>query len=191
MLTMKNVIREGHPTLRKVAEPVTLPLTNDEKELAMEMLDFLKNSQDTDIAEKYELRPGVGIAAPQLNVSKRMIAVHVPSDLPEDTAPQFSDILINPRIISHSVKQTCLSEGEGCLSVDREVQGYVPRNKRIRIEYFDTDGNKHNKRLKDFPSIVIQHEIDHLNGIMFFDRIDSDNPMALPKDLEVLGYEEE
>lgn len=120
-----------------------------------------------------------------------MIAVHVPSDLPEDTAPQFSDILINPRIISHSVKQTCLSEGEGCLSVDREVQGYVPRNKRIRIEYFDTDGNKHNKRLKDFPSIVIQHEIDHLNGIMFFDRIDSDNPMALPKDLEVLGYEEE
>ncbi|SFB86447.1 peptide deformylase [Alkalibacterium subtropicum] len=187
MLTMEDVIREGHPTLRKVADEMTLPLTNEEKELADKMLEFLINSQDPELAEKYELRPGVGIAAPQVNVSKRMIAVHVPSEDPEETDPEFSGILINPKIISHSVQQTCLSEGEGCLSVDREVPGYVPRHKRIRIKYFDIEGNEHNKRLKDFPAIVVQHEIDHLNGVMFFDRIDPENPLALPDDVDILG----
>ncbi|MER2064524.1 MAG: peptide deformylase, partial [Alkalibacterium sp.] len=80
---------------------------------------------------------------------------------------------------------------EGCLSVDREVPGYVPRHKRIRVEYFDVDGNKQKKRLKNFPAIVVQHEIDHLNGVMFYDRIDPENPLALPEGLEVLGAEEE
>lgn len=191
MLTMKDVIREGHPTLRKVAEELTFPLTDEEKDLAAEMLQFLKNSQDPELAEKYELRPGVGIAAPQVDVSKRLIAVHVPSEDPEDPLPEFSEVLINPKIVSHSVQQTCLSEGEGCLSVDREVPGYVPRHKRIRVEYFDVDGNKQKKRLKNFPAIVVQHEIDHLNGVMFYDRIDPDNPLALPEGIDVLGAEEE
>lgn len=190
MLTMNDVIREGHPTLRKVADEMTFPLTDDEKELAAKMLEFLKNSQDPELAEKYELRPGVGIAAPQVDVSKRMIAVHVPSEDPEESDPEFSEVLINPKLVSHSVQQTCLSEGEGCLSVDREVPGYVPRHKRIRVEYFDTDGNKQKKRLKNFPAIVVQHEIDHLNGVMFYDRIDPDNPLALPEGMEVLGAEE-
>ncbi|MFO8070180.1 MAG: peptide deformylase [Alkalibacterium sp.] len=191
MITMKDVIREGHPTLRIVAEKMTIPLNDEEKDLAKELLKFLKTSQDPELAEKYELRPGVGIAAPQVNVSKRMIAVHVPSDDPEATEPEFSTVLVNPKIISHSVQQTCLPEGEGCLSVDREIPGYVPRHKRIRIEYFDIEGNKQKKRLKDFPAIVVQHEIDHLNGVMFFDRIDPDNPLALPEGLEVLGSEEQ
>jgi len=191
MLTMKDVIREGHPTLRKVAEELTFPLTDEEKDLAAEMLQFLKNSQDPELAEKYELRPGVGIAAPQVDISKRMIAVHVPSEDPEDPLPELSEVLINPKIVSHSVQQTCLSEGEGCLSVDREVPGYVPRHKRIRVEYFDVDGNKQKKRLKNFPAIVVQHEIDHLNGVMFYDRIDPDNPLALPEGIDILGAEEE
>ncbi|GEK88009.1 peptide deformylase [Alkalibacterium putridalgicola] len=190
MLTMNDVIREGHPTLRKVAGKMTLPLTDEEKDLADKMLEFLKNSQDPETAEKYELRPGVGIAAPQVNVSKRMIAVHVPSDDPEESEPEFSGVLINPKIVSHSVQQTCLSEGEGCLSVDREVPGYVPRHKRIKVEYVDIDGNTQKKRLKNFPAIVVQHEIDHLNGVMFYDHIDPDNPLALPDDLEVLGSAE-
>lgn len=190
MLTMQDVIREGHPTLRIVADELSIPINEEEKKLANDMLEFLKNSQDPVISEKYELRPGVGIAAPQINVSKRMIAVHVPSDDPEENEPVFSGILINPKIMSHSVQQTCLAEGEGCLSVDREIPGYVPRHKRIRLEYFDIEGNKQKIRLKDFPAIVVQHEIDHLNGVMFFDRIDPENPLALPDGLEVLGSEE-
>lgn len=192
MLTMENVIREGHPTLRKVAEEVTFPLDEKEIELAEEMLQFLKNSQDPEIAEKYELRAGVGIAAPQVNVSKRIIAVHIPSSNPEEKPePDFSEVLYNPKIVSHSVQQTCLADGEGCLSVDREVPGYVPRHKRITVEYFDKDGKKQKKRLREFPAIVTQHEIDHLNGVMFYDRIDKDNPLALPDGIEVLGGSEE
>lgn len=191
MITMNDVIREGHPTLRKKAEPLSFPLNSEMLELADELLQFLKNSQDPEIAEKYELRPGVGIAAPQVNVSKRVIAVHVPSQDEENPEPEFSSVLINPKIISHSVQQTCLSDGEGCLSVDREVSGYVPRHKRISVEYYDLNGEKKKLRLRDFPAIVVQHEIDHLNGIMFYDRIDPDNPLALPDDIEVLGTVEE
>lgn len=191
MITMNDVIREGHPTLRKKAEPLSFPLDSEMLELADELLQFLKNSQDPEIAEKYELRPGVGIAAPQVNVSKRVIAVHVPSQDEESPEPEFSSVLINPKIISHSVQQTCLSDGEGCLSVDREVSGYVPRHKRISVEYYDLNGEKKKLRLRDFPAIVVQHEIDHLNGIMFYDRIDPDNPLALPDDIEVLGTVEE
>lgn len=191
MLTMKDVIREGHPTLRKTAEVIEFPLDEDVKSLGEDMLQFLKNSQDPELAEKYELRPGVGIAAPQVDVSRRLIAVHVPSADEEDDTPEFSAVMINPKIISHSVQQTCLSDGEGCLSVDREVPGYVPRHKRIKVDYFDLDGNKQSIRLRDFPAIVVQHEIDHLNGIMFYDRIDPENPLALPDDIDVLGTVEE
>lgn len=191
MLTMNDVIREGHPTLRKIADEVQLPLNDEEINLANSMLEFLKNSQNPELAAQYELRPGVGIAAPQVDVSKRIIAVHVPSDDPEATEPDFSEVLVNPKIVSHSVQQTCLYEGEGCLSVDREVTGYVPRHKRISVVYYDTLGNKQKKRLKNFPAIVVQHEIDHLNGVMFYDRIDPENPLALPEGLEVLGAQEE
>lgn len=191
MITMNDVIREGHPTLRKTAEPLSFPLHSDIKELAENLLEFLKNSQDPEISEKYELRPGVGIAAPQVDVSKRLIAVHVPSQDEESDDPEFSSIMINPKIISHSVQQTCLSDGEGCLSVDREVPGYVPRHKRISVEYYDVTGEKKKVRLRDFPAIVVQHEIDHLNGVMFYDRIDPDNPLSLPDDIDILGTVEE
>lgn len=187
MLTMNDIIREGHPTLRKVAEEVVFPLDDETKETAHKMLQFLKNSQDPELAEKYQLRPGVGIAAPQINISKRYLAVHLPG---EDGA-DFSEVIFNPKIISHSVGQSCLADGEGCLSVDRQVLGIVPRHDKITIQYYDIDGNKHEERLRAYPSIVVQHEIDHLNGVMFYDRIDETNPLALPDDIKVLGADEE
>lgn len=186
---MDDVIREGHPTLREIAKDVELPLSKEVIQLADELLQFLKNSQDPEIAEKYALRAGVGIAAPQINVSKRLLAVHVPSSDEETEEPDYSAILINPKIISHSVQETCLADGEGCLSVDRDVPGIVPRHKRITVEYYDLDGAKQKERLRGYPAIVVQHEIDHLNGVMFYDRIDPDNPLALPDNIDVLGAE--
>lgn len=188
MITMNDIIREGHPTLRETADEVDFPLNDELKNLANDLLDYLINSQDPEISEKYSLRPGVGIAAPQVNVSKRFLAVHIPSEDQEET---FSKILFNPKIVSHSVQQTCLGDGEGCLSVDRNVEGYVPRHKRITVEYYDSDGKKQKERLRGYPSIVVQHEIDHLNGVMFYDRINPDNPLALPDGIEVLGGEPE
>lgn len=178
MITMDNIIREGHPTLRETAKEVSLPLTEEDIALGNDMMEFLKNSQDPVKAEEYGLRGGVGLAAPQLNHSKRIIAVHVPStDLEKDDG--FSAVMYNPKLLSHSVQEVCLGEGEGCLSVDREVPGYVVRPARITVSYTDIEGNKQKIRLKNYNAIVVQHEIDHLNGVMFYDHINEQNPFAL------------
>ncbi|WP_239256460.1 peptide deformylase [Listeria ilorinensis] len=183
MLLMKDIVREGHPALREVATEVSFPLTEEEKNLGQEMLQFLKNSQDDELAEKYGLRGGVGLAAPQLAVTKRIIAIHVP----DENEKYDSYVLYNPKIRSHSVQQACLAGGEGCLSVDREVPGYVVRSERITVEAFDEMGKPFKLRLRDYPAIVVQHEIDHLNGIMFYDHINKENPAYLPEDVDVLG----
>ena len=82
MIDMNDIIREGNPTLRAVAEDVTFPLSDEDIILGEKMMQFLRNSQDPVIAEKMGLRGGVGLAAPQLDISKRIIAVLVPN--PED-----------------------------------------------------------------------------------------------------------
>lgn len=76
MITMNDIVREGHPSLTKKAAKVNVPLSVDDKQLLEDMLQFLKNSQDEEIAEKYNLRAGVGLAAPQLGVEKQLIALH-------------------------------------------------------------------------------------------------------------------
>lgn len=172
MILMKDIVREGHPSLRKKAEEVKFPLSIEDRELAEQILTYLIMSNDDDTAEEYDLRPGVGLAAPQVNASKRIFALHILEEEKETT----SFIAINPKIVSHSVEKTYLSTGEGCLSVDRDIEGYVPRYKRISIEAYDLDGNKYKKRLRNLPAIAFQHELDHLNGIMFYDHIDPDKP---------------
>ena len=69
-----------------------------------------------------------------------------------------------------------VEEGEGCLSVNRPVEGIVPRTARISVEFYDIDGKLQKKRFREELSIVFQHELDHLNGILFVDRIDKKNP---------------
>ncbi|RIW29491.1 peptide deformylase [Bacillus salacetis] len=173
MITTNDIIREGHPSLRKAAEEVAMPPSIEDKETLNSLLEYVKNSQDPETAAEYGLRSGIGLAAPQINVLKRMIAVHV-----TDTKGElYSYALFNPKIISHSVEKAYLTSGEGCLSVDRPVPGYVPRYARVTIKGMDIDGNPVKIRLKDLPAIVFQHEIDHLNGIMFYDHIDQDKPL--------------
>lgn len=83
MITMDDIIREGNPTLREVAKEVPFPLSEEDIALGKEMMTFLENSQDPVKAEELELRGGVGLAAPQLDISKRITAVLVPSSDPE------------------------------------------------------------------------------------------------------------
>lgn len=188
LINMDDIIREGHPTLRQVADPVDLPLSDQDLILGEKMLQFLRNSQDPVTAEKMGLRGGVGLAAPQLDISKRIIACLIPNPLDEEGRPpkeayDLEVIMYNPKIVAHSIQECALSEGEGCLSVDRPVEGYVIRHNRITVEYFDKEGNKQRLKLKGYKAIVVQHEIDHINGLMFYDRINSDNPFALKEDL--------
>lgn len=176
MLTMEDVIREGNPILRQVAEPVELPPTDEDKTILNEMMTFLINSQDEEIAEKYQLRAGIGIAAPQIGISKRMIALF----LEDDKGKQHQYALFNPKVKSHSIEETYLESGEGCLSVDREVSGYVPRYARVKVSAFNIDGAPVTLKLRGLPAIAIQHEIDHLDGIMFYDRINKQDPFKVP-----------
>lgn len=182
MITMKDIVREGHPALREKANEVPLPPSEEEIKLLQRMLEFLKNSQDEEIAKKYQLRSGVGLAAPQLGIKKKMIAVHF-EDL---DGTQYSNGYFNPRIVGHSVAQTFLPSGEGCLSVDREVPGYVPRYKKITVKATDMELNEVTLKLKGYSAIVFQHEIDHLNGIMFYDHINKEDPFYIPENASPL-----
>ena len=182
MLTMDNVIREGHETLAIRAKEVNVPLSNEDKLILKDLMEFLVNSQTPEISEEYELRPGVGLAAPQVNISKRMIAILTTDEKDEKL---YQLLLVNPKIISHSVAQTYLPGGEGCLSVDREVTGLVSRHKKItlRAHNFNPDTNELkevNIRVSGYVSIVLQHEIDHLNGILFVDKLVEELPGVEP-----------
>ncbi|MDR3156543.1 MAG: peptide deformylase [Lactobacillales bacterium] len=183
VLTMKNIIKEDHPTLRMISEEVEIPLMSKMVSLGDKMLNFLKNSQNPEIAEKLELRGGVGLAAPQLDVSKRVVALLVPDS---EDAYSIEEVMYNPKIISHSVQEVCLKEGEGCLSVDREVLGAVIRYARVRVAYFNRESEKKELKLKGYDAIVVQHEIDHLNGILFFDRINAKDPWAIPENVNIM-----
>ncbi|GFG42199.1 peptide deformylase [Streptococcus canis] len=191
LITMTDIIREGNPTLRAVAKEVSLPLSDEDILLGEKMMQFLKHSQDPVMGEKLGLRAGVGLAAPQIDVSKRIIAVLVPNlpdkeGNPPKEAYSLQEVLYNPKIVSHSVQDAALADGEGCLSVDRVVEGYVVRHARVTVEYFDKSGDKHKIKLKGYNAIVVQHEIDHINGIMFYDRINQTNPFKVDENLLLL-----
>jgi len=182
-ITMKDFVKEHSILLRKQSQEVAIPVSLEDQHTLLSMLQYLKNSQDPNLAKKYKLRPGSGLSANQIGVDKRMFAV-----LFEDHEQRQEMVFINPKIISHSLNMIYLPEGEGCLSVNRPVHGFVPRYERIKVKANDLDGQEFVVRLKGYGSIVVQHEIDHLNGIMFYDRINKDNPFQLPNNVVIESY---
>ncbi len=190
MLTMKDIIREGHETLLLKAKEVELPLSDKDKEILKSMMEFLENSQDPEVSEELELRPGVGIAAPQINISKRMIAVLTTDEKNEKL---YKLLLVNPKIVSHSIQKQYLPGGEGCLSVDREVEGLVIRHKKttIRAYFYNPETDEllpFEMKVSGYVSIVLQHEIDHLNGVLFpslsTEELGDATPVVFPIELE-------
>ena len=114
-------------------------------------------------------RQGVGIAAPQVYVSKRIIIVASRPNLRYPDAPYMDAVtMINPEIISASATQV-LGE-EGCLSVP-EQRGRVARVEEVEVRYFTLEGNEVVQSFKGFPARIVQHEIDHLNGILFIEKL--------------------
>ncbi len=193
MLTMNDIIREGHPTLSKKAKEVKLPLSKKDIKTLKLMLEFLENSVDPEISEEYDLRAGVGLAAPQINISKRILVVKT---LDEEYETEHIYLMVNPKIISHSIKKIYLPGGEGCLSVDREVEGLVPRHQKITVRsyFFDPETDELTQKtikLKGYVGIVVQHEIDHLNGILFVDKLFDDLNDAEPVKFKELIIEED
>ena len=178
MLKTKDILDEKEKILRTVSKEATFPLDKKDKDTINTMIEYLTNSQIEELSEKYDLRPGMGMSAIQLGIPKRyFVVVHEVDEGKFDTY-----ILINPRIISNSMEKIYVEEGEGCLSVNRPVAGIVPRYARVTMEAYDMEGRKINVRAREELAICFQHELDHLNGILFVDHIDKKNPFK-DKDL--------
>lgn len=112
---------------------------------------------------------GVGIAAPQVYISKRIIIVASRPNPRYPDAPEMEAVvMINPEILSFS-RETILGE-EGCLSVPDE-RGQVARAEHISLRYFTIDGEEVETEFSGFPARIVQHEIDHLNGVLFVERL--------------------
>ena len=179
MLLTKDILDEKDSHIRKENIDVTFPLSENDKKMIKDMLEHLHLSQLEDMAKKYDLRPGMGLAAPQIGINKRYFVV-----CHEEKPNVFKNyVLINPKIVSHSEELIYASGGEGCLSVNRDVEGIVPRYARITMAGKDIDGNDVKYRAREELAIAFQHEYDHLEGILFTDRIDPSDPY---KNIEIM-----
>ena len=173
MLKNIDIVDEKDKILRTISKEVTFPLSKEDKTNIDLMIEYLTNSQIDKLAKKYDLRPGMGLAAIQLGIPKRYLVIVHEQDIKE-TFKTY--VIINPKIISTSEEKIYVEEGEGCLSVNRDVEGIIPRYARITVTGFDIDGNPIKIRAREELAIAFQHEIDHLNGILFYDHIDKKNP---------------
>ena len=177
-----NIIDETHKILREKSEEIVFPLSKEYKKIIKHIIDELTFSQIQDLAEKYDLRPGMGLAFPQLGILKRIIViVH---EVEEGIFDNY--VFINPKIISSSEEMIAAEAGEGCLSVDREVPGHVARHARVTVEGFDENGNKIKCRAREDLALAFQHEIDHLNGILFYDRIDKNKQFYTEEEIRLI-----
>ena len=158
-----------HPILKKKAEPVA------------EVNDDLRRVLDDMLETMYEA-PGVGLAAPQVGLSQRMVVIDAARE-DEEPAPMY---LINPEIIWRS-EETEICE-EGCLSVP-EQNAEVERPASVRVRYTDYHGQSQEILAEGFLAVVVQHELDHLNGILYIDRISKLKKSMLVKKLEKLRKE--
>lgn len=166
------ILDEKDKKLRIKSKDVTFPLSNEEIKTIKDTMEYLKYSQIEEYAKKYNLRPGWGMSAIQIGIDKRWFVI-----VEEQDDGSFKNYFFaNPKIISNSAEKIYVEQGEGCLSVNREVVGIIPRYARVTIEAYDMDGKKFTMRLREDLSICVQHEMDHLEGILFFDRIDKKNP---------------
>ena len=144
-MATRNIIKEGDAALRKICRPV--------EKFDQRLWQLLDDLHDT-----LDFVSGYGLASPQVNVLRRAVIVDYEGDYFE---------LVNPVLLSSEGE--CL-DNEGCLSVD-DCRGIVKRPEKIEIEYFDRFGNKKNLKAEGYFARVILHEMDHLDGILFIDKM--------------------
>jgi peptide deformylase len=166
-MAIRDILKMGNPDLLKVSEPV----------------DFEKDDLTTlieDMKETMKANDGAGLAAPQIGVFKRLVIFGFDTNdrYPEADSVPFT-VLINPIITPLSDEKE--NGWEGCLSVPG-LRGVVPRFTHIKYEGYDMEGNKFEREVEDFHARVVQHECDHLDGILY--------PMKI-EDYRYFGFHEE
>ena len=166
------IVKDSNPIMKQKSLPVPLPLSAEDKEILDTMLDYIKKSQDDEYAKKHNIRAGIGMAAIQIGILKRMFVIYYQR---EDEVVEYQ--LVNPKIIEYSFRKCALKDGEGCLSVDGEHPGYAHRYYKIKMEAYDALTDQEIIiTARGFDAIVLQHEYDHLDGLFFYDRIDRNKP---------------
>jgi peptide deformylase len=165
-MSILKVARLGHPVLRAKAKALERAAiaTPPVQQLIDDMIETMREYH------------GIGLAAPQVHESVRIFVAGVEE---EDKRTGETEIVpvavVNPEITP--VGRDLVEDWEGCLSIP-DIRGKVPRNRRIRVRGFGRDGEPLDMELEDFPARVFQHENDHLNGILFFDRMKSFETLA-------------
>ena len=169
-MTIRSVIELGDERLRSHASPIQH--INDPQLQAL-----IDDLLSTAVAKN-----GVGIAAPQLAQSLQLFIVASRPNPRYPEAPHMEPLaMINPRILSHSEEK--VKGWEGCLSVPGQ-RGLVPRYREIEVAYLDRNGKPHQKRLQDFVARIFQHEYDHLNGMLFLDRVEHPDEILTEADYQ-------
>ncbi len=167
-MAVRRVLKMGDPELLKVSEPVKVFDTPELHELI------------ADLWETMEAEGGVGIAAPQVGVSQRVVVFGLEESERYPEAPEVPrTVLINPEITP--MGNDAVDGWEGCLSVPG-MRGVVPRFLRIRYSGYDAKGQRFEREVEDFHARVVQHECDHLDGILY--------PMRI-QDMRLFGFESE
>jgi peptide deformylase len=156
-MAILKVARMGHPVLRAVARPLS---PADVRTAEMQAL------IDNMIETMVEYR-GVGLAAPQIHEGIRLFVADLNISADDEAEPEPVAI-INPEIVP--VGAETVEDWEGCLSIP-DLRGRVPRHRDIRVRGLGRDGRRLELRAKNFAARVIQHETDHLDGVLYFDRM--------------------
>jgi peptide deformylase len=165
------VARMGHPVLRRAAEPLTRGQvrSSDVQRLIDDMIETM---------QEYE---GVGLAAPQVHAGLRLAIVEVPASENGARAAVPLTVLANPVVTP--LTDVKVADWEGCLSLP-DLRGRVPRFARIRVDALDRDGRPLSIEAEDFFARVIQHECDHLEGVLFPDRMTDLTSLSFLKEFE-------
>ena len=167
-MTVRTILRMGHPVLRRVAGPVTRFDTPALHALVEDLRDTMRASG------------GIGLAAPQIAVAQRVVVFGFDErEVPRGCTPIAPTVLVNP--VLEPLAETMADGWEGCLSIPG-MRGVVPRYTRIRYTGFDASGNRVERDVEDFLARVVQHECDHLDGVLYPSRI---------RDMSTFGFDEE
>jgi peptide deformylase len=168
-MAVREVLRMGHPVLREKAKPVEKTATAELRELIADMKETMADKN------------GAGLAAPQIGVSQRVVIFGVESN-PRypDAEPVPFTVLVNPKLtfLTREVEQ----DWEGCLSVPG-MRGVVPRYTQLRYTGTDEEGNPIDRVATGFHARVVQHEVDHLDGILYPQRITDMSTFGFTKEL--------
>ena len=151
------ILEDSDKRLHQKCVDVVFPLSKERKKLIKDMMTHLRLSQDEEYSEKYDIRPGMGLAAPQVGINERFFVVVLVNE--DGTSDEY--VVINPKVVSTSKEKIYAGSGEGC----------------------DLDGKLQKIRVREEEAIAFEHELDHLEGILFYEKV---VPEILDEDIRMI-----